>query len=120
MSLSDIATVPRVLLASLAVAGCAASPEPAPAEPAAAPAGAESIEIAELERAFWYCDYMATTHGVLATPMAACNFATIELRRKKFSGSFRALMAWWEENKAAEHGKLRRKAPAAGPYLRDQ
>lgn len=69
-------------------------------------AGADAGDIAALETAFWYCDWVATTRGVLATPMAACQFATDELKARKFGGSSRALAAWWQENKAAEHARL--------------
>jgi hypothetical protein len=84
-------------LAFVAATGCAA---PATVE--------EAGDIAALESAFWHCDYLATTEGVLATPMAACQFATSELKSRKFGGSARALAAWWQENKATEHGRLGR------------
>lgn len=98
------------LVALLASGGCAAM------ESARAPAGEtaqatpDAGDIAALESAFWYCDWVATTEGVLATPMAACQFATSELKARKFGGSYRALAAWWQENKAAEHGRLGRAA----------
>ncbi|NJD88274.1 MAG: hypothetical protein FIB05_09685 [Betaproteobacteria bacterium] len=83
-------------LALLAFTGCAAV-DTGPAD---------GGDLAALESAFWYCDYVATTHGVLAAPMAACQYATSELKARKFGGSHRALVAWWEENKAAEHGRM--------------
>jgi hypothetical protein len=87
------------LFALVASAGCVAM-EPAP----------DTGDIAALESVFWHCDYLATTEGVLATPMAACQFATSELKARKFGGSYRALAAWWQENKDAEHGRLGRAA----------
>lgn len=88
------------VLAFLALAGCATGgPQPDPQE---------SEEIAALERAFWHCDYAATTGGVLATPMAACQHATNELKARKFGGSFTAMTAWWRERKQAEHDRLAR------------
>lgn len=78
-------------------------------------AAAEAAEIAALERAFWYCDYTATTEGVLATPMAACQHATNELKARKFGGSFRAMTAWWQERKRAEHERLGREAARSRP-----
>lgn len=84
----------------------------------AAPATADSRDIvplpahdavftlAELERAFWYCDYVATTKGVLAAPMAACRFATEQLMKAKFDGDFNALVQWWTLNKPAEHRRM--------------
>jgi hypothetical protein len=101
----------RCLLAVLALfagIGCAAvAPSPPPGD-AALPAGADAMEIAALEKAFWTCDYVGTTHGVLAAPMAACKHVTDELKARKFGGSFAALMAWWRENKAVEHERLER------------
>jgi len=96
-------------LAFLAFTGCAA----VDAGPAPVPAG--DGDIAALESAFWYCDYVATTHGVLAAPMAACQYATGELKARKFGGSHRALVAWWEENKAAEHGRMEGRVTEPSP-----
>ena len=98
------------LFALVASAGCVAmEPAPAPAGETAQ-AAPDAGDIAALESAFWYCDWVATREGVLATPMAACQFATSELKARKFGGSYRALAAWWQENKAAEHGRLGRAA----------
>ena len=89
-----------VAFALVAFAGCAAvdaGPDPTPASDG---------DLAALESAFWYCDYVATTHGVLAAPMAACQYATSELKARKFGGSHKALVAWWEENKSVEHERM--------------
>lgn len=103
------------LLALVAGGSCAAiESAPAPAAEAVRPVP-DAGDTAALESAFWYCDYMATTHGVLATPMAACQFATDELKARKFGGSSRSLAAWWEENKAAEHGRMGCKAARDRP-----
>ena len=101
----DISTASALVLA-VSLIGCAAVPDP-PAPIAAAPASA-AIDMAELESVFWTCDYLATTRGVLATPAAACRHATESLKRAKFGGSFPALLEWWQENKAAQHARLRR------------
>ena len=111
----------RAMLAAIALAACAgcAVAQPANADaPGAAMTGADREDVAALEQAFWHCDYVATTQGVLAAPMAACRFATDELKARRFGGSFRALTQWWQENKAAEHQRLRRAAghsPPSGP-----
>ena len=65
----------------------------------------ETARIVHLERAFWYCDYVATTEGLHATPIAACRFATEELKRAKFGGNFQEFLEWWRDNKEAEHVK---------------
>lgn len=99
-------------VAAFALAGCAATgPQPDPRE---------REDIAALESAFWYCDYVATHRGVLAAPMAACQFATRELKDRKFGGSFRALAAWWERNKAAEHERLGRETSLPAPAAADR
>lgn len=91
-------------LALLAAAGCVitegGSPEPPPTPEQAA-------DIAALENAFWYCDYVATTRGMLAAPIAACQLATNELKARKFGGRSSDLEAWWRENKTAEHERQR-------------
>lgn len=98
------------LVALLASGGCAATESARTSAGETAQATPDAGDIAALESAFWYCDWVATTEGVLATPVAACQFATSELKARKFGGSYRALAAWWQENKAAEHGRLGRAA----------
>ncbi|MES2564272.1 MAG: hypothetical protein V4637_16320 [Pseudomonadota bacterium] len=64
------------------------------------------LQTADLERAFWMCDYTATVRGVYATPVETCAAITDELEQHKFNGSFEELLAWWQFNKPAEHDKL--------------
>ena len=59
-----------------------------------------------LEAAFWFCDYIATTRGVEATPIAMCSAAYDELKALKFDGDFGALLGWWKQNKVLEHRKV--------------
>ena len=100
------------MLKELLLAGTAALAAPAlAAEPAPLAAHGEPYALEDLERAFWYCDYIATTKGVLAAPMGACRFATEELKNAKFGGDFNALLVWWRDNKREEHGKLERLLP---------
>ena len=97
--------VPAQALALAMLAACAAAPEP----PQAQTSGRlDAVEVARLESAFWACDYVATTRGIQATPIAACRHATEELKRQKFGGSFNRLVEWWRDNKAAEHRRLGR------------
>jgi hypothetical protein len=113
----------RALLAAVAIAaciGCAVTQPTDPVAPQAALSGADRENIAALEEAFWYCDYVATTRGVLAAPMAACRFATEELMARKFGGSFQALMDWWQENKAAEHQRLDQATDLTRPSRSDR
>jgi len=62
---------------------------------------------ADLERAFWMCDYTATTRGMHATPVDMCIAVTDELKSEKFGGDFKEMLSWWQQNKFAEHQKLK-------------
>ena len=61
---------------------------------------------AELEQAFWICDYVATTRGMDATPIDTCVAVTDQLKMQRFGGNFDGMLAWWRQNRLAEHGKL--------------
>ena len=60
----------------------------------------------ELERAFWTCDYVATTRGVYAAPIELCSAVTERLKNEKFSGDFGELLEWWKANKIAVHREM--------------
>lgn len=62
-----------------------------------------TLELEDLERAFWACDSAATTRGVHGAAGVACGNATEQLKQRKFNGDFAAMLAWWRENKAAMH-----------------
>ena len=62
---------------------------------------------ADLEQAFWACDYIATTHGVQAAPVALCSEVTAALQEQKFGGDFGRLLEWWQQNKPAQHARLK-------------
>ncbi len=73
----------------------------------AAPASeSPAPNVGELEKAFWACDYIATTRGVLAAPVVTCRYVTDELQKEKFGGDYDRMLAWWRQNKVAEHRKL--------------
>ena len=93
----------RLILAAM-LAAAAATARAEPPRDAAAPPVEDAM--ADLERAFWACDYLATTEGLLAAPLAACRHVNDEIRRVKFAGDLDALLAWWRANKAQEHLKL--------------
>jgi hypothetical protein len=94
----------RIAIQALALGalGCAAVPEPA------ADSGPLDVDMVELEQAFWACDYVATTSGVQATPVAACRYVTEELKVRKFGGSFGQMLEWWRANKPAAHRRIAR------------
>jgi hypothetical protein len=97
----------KTCAAALSLALLAArAEEPAPEPPL--PIQAEETDIQRLERAFWACDYVATTQGIQATPAAVCRYVTEELKQQKFSGSFGQMLEWWRANKPAEHRRIAR------------
>jgi hypothetical protein len=75
-----------------------------------APPSAEEIaaamQPADLEKAFWLCDYTATTRGIDATPVAICSAVWDEFKQTRFAGSFEDLLAWWRVHKVAQHEAL--------------
>jgi len=75
-----------------------------------APPSAEEIaaamQPADLEKAFWLCDYTATTRGIDATPIAICSAVWDEFKQTRFAGSFEDLLAWWRVHKVAQHEAL--------------
>jgi hypothetical protein len=60
----------------------------------------------DLENAFWRCDRAATQQLVDAGTAALCGAITEELKAKRFEGDFDMLLAWWRENKDAEHAAV--------------
>lgn len=100
-------TLVAVSLLAVAHAACAAPLAESRAESdpvtAAAPLAPD-----ELERACSICDYIGTTEGVLAAPIALCTTVTRELEQTKFGGDHERMLAWWRENKPAEFSKLDR------------
>ncbi|HET9653353.1 MAG TPA: hypothetical protein VFP36_14225 [Usitatibacter sp.] len=70
------------------------------------PSSRAQASLAQLEDAFWFCDYVATTQGVAAAPRAACRYVTEEVKRQKFGGDFDRFLQWWRDNKAAEYARI--------------
>ena len=102
-------TLLKSCVAALALTLAAAhADEPTPATPL--PIQGEETDMARLERAFWACDYVATTQGIQATPAATCRYVTEQLKQQKFGGSFGQLLEWWRANKPAEHRRIARLA----------
>ena len=66
------------------------------------------IELADLEKAFWICDYDATTYGVGNVDTETCLTVTESLKNAKFGGDVEALVDWWRDQKYAVHDSLER------------
>lgn len=64
------------------------------------------VKLAELEKTFWLCDHAATRHGLDPELGMMCVDATDALKREKFGGDAEKMLAWWQQNKAAQHRKL--------------
>lgn len=74
------------------------------------------LPLADLEQAYWECDYAATTWGVSLGEGALCGVIYEELKRRKFAGDFQAVLEWWRQHKIAEYEALgRRYAAKARP-----
>jgi hypothetical protein len=71
-------------------------------------AATDLLRGADLERAFWVCDYVATVRGVGATPLEICAAVYEVLKGIKFHGDFDQLLLWWTENKLSEHQTIAR------------
>lgn len=67
---------------------------------------ATTLAVADLEKAFWICDYVATTGAVATLDAVLCHAVYDRLKAEKFGGDFERLLAWWRVNKVAEHGRL--------------
>lgn len=103
-------TALRIVVAfSLAAACVMALAEVEDAAPAASLPQVQlrgEVDIAELERTFWACDRAATIDRLSGSDGIACGTATELLKQHRFDGDFAALLAWWQEHKAAAHQAL--------------
>jgi hypothetical protein len=62
-----------------------------------------AIGTAELERAFWLCDYASATGPVDAGTLVTCSAVYEDLSIRKFEGDLEAMLTWYEQNKAVQH-----------------
>ena len=116
VSARRIALVAAVHVLALCTAGAGAYvataeelalPADIPVSLAAQPAVSVATQSpADLEQAFWVCDYVATTQGMDAAPVALCSEVTAALRDQRFGGDFGELLEWWRQNKMVAHGRL--------------
>ena len=110
-------TALRVVVAVSIAAACilafaqARADEPGTAQAVAGEPVAADLDA--LERVFWVCDRAATLYGVNGVDGMACANATEQLKLHKFSGDFDAMLAWWQDNKAAMHMQIGQAQTAA-------
>lgn len=104
----------QTLFSNAAAALLVAASLVAAAAPAAAQAGiGTELRMAELEKAFWACDYAATVGRIDSGTAITCGGLTEALKMRKFDGDFNAMLAWWRQHKEAEHLALEARAPKA-------
>jgi hypothetical protein len=91
---------------SALVLGAAGSACIALADDASRGRAAATPAAADLEQAFWSCDYVGTTYGVQAAPIEFCAEVTQALRVQKFGGDLEQMLHWWRQNKSAAHAAV--------------
>ncbi len=86
--------------------GCIASASAQQPHSAASTRASElvSTRMTDLESAFWVCDYLATTQGV--SDIETCAAIYDALKQRKFAGDSEGLVAWWRQNKVAQHQRV--------------
>lgn len=89
----------KAAAAVLIAAGAAGWSAPSSAQ---ATIGAE-LRLAELEKAFWVCDHAAMIGPIDSGTAITCGSLTEALKQRKFDGDFNAMLAWWRQQKEAEH-----------------
>lgn len=82
-------------------------PVAAPAAPVAGQSPASG-----LEQAFWKCDYAARRTTMTRYQAEVCGVVIEGLRAEKFGGDIDRLLAWWEQNHAAQHRVLEQRDAA--------
>ncbi|SRR5258706_16427163 len=73
--------------------------------PGAASVALANMSLADLEDAFWTCDYIATTRGPVGD-VARCTAVYDALKARKFVGDYDELVRWWWQNKPARFAQL--------------
>lgn len=57
---------------------------------------------AEVEKAYWDCEFAATTAQISLDDAAACSEIYEHLKKYRFGDRFDHFLAWWNENKVRE------------------
>ena len=98
-----VVSVTKIVITTIGVLlGSASTMAQQPQRTLAAPTSQlTSARLADLENAFWVCDYLATTRG--GGDVSACTTVYEALKERKFAGDFDRLVAWWRQNKVAQH-----------------
>ena len=101
-----VVSVTKIVVMTIGVLGSVeAALAQQPQHTVAAP-GSElsSARLTDLENAFWVCDYLATTRG--GSDIPTCTAVYEAVKQIKFGGDFDKLVAWWRQNKVAQHQNI--------------
>ena len=97
-----------------AVVGCSsawAQQSPGASVPSAIQVQLASVNLTDLETAFWACEYAATVRG--NANIASCTAVYDALEERKFGGDFDGLLRWWQQNRVSEYRRLEGEAQVA-------
>jgi hypothetical protein len=61
------------------------------------------MRIADVEHAFWQCDYAGTKQAMPFKPGDPCMSVAEALQIQKFGGDAGQMRAWWRDNKSAAY-----------------
>jgi hypothetical protein len=89
------------LAAAPAWAGRVEAPASQAADLGGAHQGMAEQGMADLESAFWRCDYAATQSALDASSAQSCAEVHETLKQRKFGGDFARLLTWWGQHKPA-------------------
>ena len=67
------------------------------------PADIEALSPADLETAFWDCDFASTKDMLGLGDAANCSFVFERVKATKFNNDFKQFMKWWADNKKTQH-----------------
>jgi hypothetical protein len=98
---------------ALAMLPALVAAQPAPEGPGVPPPARSGLADHELEPAYWACDHAATVSMLDAPSAMYCGQVTEDLLQRRFGGDFDAMLAWWRENKSAQHAALEARRAAA-------
>ena len=82
-----------------------------------------SNDLADLEKAFWICDYEATTYGIGNADAESLLTSHRRPKDAKFGGNVEALINWWREKRTpcmtswnSTQTQLQRKTSSYGEF----
>lgn len=74
----------------------------------------QTFPLSKVLKAYWDCDYVATTTGMSLDEGAMCVVISETIKKELFGGDFKSMHAWWLSSKQTEYDARRglgQKAP---------